>query len=52
MVAAHCMGNKMMQQQANTHPSPLVEKMDWHQRIGFADAGNPVEDCSTMQLLH
>jgi hypothetical protein len=41
-----------VQQQANTHPSLLVDRMDWHQKIEFVDAGNPVEDCSTMQLLH
>jgi hypothetical protein len=40
-----------MMQQANTHPTPVVEKMDWHQKIAFADAGSPVKDCSTMQLL-
>jgi hypothetical protein len=39
-------------QQANTRPTPLVEEMDWHQKIAFVDDGNPVEDCSTMQLLH
>jgi len=46
------MGSKMMRQLANNHPTPVVEKMDWHQKIAFADAGSPVEDCSTMQLLH
>jgi hypothetical protein len=44
------MGNKMMQ--ANTHATPLVERMDWHQKTAFADAGSLVVDYSTMKLLH
>ena len=46
------MGSKMKRQLANNHPTPVVEEMDWHQKIAFADAGNSVEDYSTMRLLH
>jgi hypothetical protein len=49
-VVGQCMGSKMMEQ-ANTHPTPLAENMDWHQKIAFADAGS-VKERSTMRLLH
>jgi len=46
------MGSKMTRQLANNHPTLVVDEMDWHQKIALADAGNPVEKCSTMRLLH